>query len=43
MVGSQLSGDGTGPLVISPGRPLAISHWVYADNLGMICLGEVEL
>ena len=26
MVGKQLFNDGTGPLVISPGRPLSMSH-----------------
>ena len=43
MAGSKLFNDRTGPLVISPGRPLAMSHWVYVDHLGMICLSEVEL
>ena len=39
----QLFNDGTGPLVIDPSKPLAISHWVYVDNLGLICLGEEVL
>ena len=37
---STLFNDGTGPLVIDPSKPLAVSHWVYVDNLGLICLGE---
>ena len=43
MVDSKLFNDGTGLLVISPGRPLAMSYWVYVDNLGMICLSRVGL
>ena len=43
MVDSKLFNDGTGLLVISPGRPLAMLYWVYVDNLGMICLSRVEL
>ena len=43
MSDSSLFNDGTGPLVISPSRPTAISHWVYVDNLGLICLSETEL
>ena len=40
---SHLFNDGTGPLVIDPSKPLAISHWVYVDNLGLICLSEEVL
>ena len=40
---SQLFNDGTGPLVIDPSKPLAISHWVCVDNLGLICLSEEVL
>ena len=40
MDSSTLFNDGTGPLVIDPSKPLAVSHWVYVDNLGLICLGE---
>ena len=40
---SALFNDGTGPLVIDVAKPLNISHWVYVDNLGLICLSECEL
>ena len=38
MGGSALFNNGTGPLVVDVARPLSIQHWVYVDNLGLICL-----
>ena len=40
---ARLFNNGTGPLVIDVAKPLCLSHWVYVDNLGLMCLSEGEL
>ena len=40
MSSSSLFNDNTDPLLIDPSKPLSISHWVYVDNLGLVCLSE---